>query len=99
MITIQAELIHMRIRVTLQESPYKTIAFHVRTPGGNVHSCRKLFNMLNIERRWHVCRKALKTRPKTRGTFLRQQSRVKLCSADSCNVRRALVGTATSATA
>ena len=45
--------IRMRIRVTLQENPCETIAFHVRTPGGNVHSCRKLFSMLNIERRWH----------------------------------------------
>lgn len=45
--------IRMRIRVTLQEIPCETIAFHVRTPGGNVHSGRKLFSMLNIERRWH----------------------------------------------
>ena len=43
----------MRIRVTLQENPCETIAFHVGTPAGNVHSCRKLFSMLNIERRWY----------------------------------------------
>ena len=32
----------------------KLIALHARTLGGNVHSCTKLFNMLNIRRRWHA---------------------------------------------
>jgi hypothetical protein len=56
----------------------KLIALHARTLGGNVHSCTKLFNMLNIRPRCHAWIIALKTPPHT-GTCLRQQSRVKLC--------------------
>ena len=57
--------------------PCMAITFHVRTLTGNVHSCRKLFTMLNVERRWHACRKTLKTRPPTRGPCLCQHSREK----------------------
>ena len=41
------------------------IALHAPTLGGNVHSCTKLFNMLNIWRRWHAWRNALETTPHT----------------------------------
>ena len=68
----------------------KAIAFHARTLGGNVHSCTKLFNMLNIRRSWHARRKSLKTAPHTGGTSLRQLSRVTISSADSSSVRWAL---------
>ena len=67
------------------------IALHPRTLGGNVYLYTKLFNMmLNIWRRWHACRNALKTTPHTGGTCLRQLSRVTLSSADSSSVRQAL---------
>ena len=45
----------------------KLIALHARTLGGNVHSCTKLFNMLNIRRRCHAWTIALKTPTHTRG--------------------------------
>ena len=66
-------------RMLIFARPCKMIAFHPRTLGGNIHSYLKLFNMFNVECRWHVCRKALKTRSHIRGTYWHQQSRLKLC--------------------
>ena len=56
---------------------------------GKVHSCPKLFNMLNIRRKWHARRNSHKTAPHTWEICLRQLARVKFCSADSSSVRRA----------
>ena len=66
------------------------IAQKARTLWGNVHSCTKLFNMLNIRRWWHEWRKSQNTTPHTWGISLRQQAGVTLSSADSSSVRRAL---------
>ena len=55
------------------------IALHARTLGGHDHSCTKLFNMLNIWRRWHAWRNALETTPHTGVFSLRNRSRMKFC--------------------
>ena len=66
------------------------IAQKACTLWGNVHSCTKLFNMLNIRGWWHEWRKSHNTTPHTWGISWRQQSHVTLSSADSSSVRRAL---------
>ena len=66
------------------------IAQKARTLWGNVHSCTKLFNMLNTRRWWHEWRKSQNTTPHTWRISLRQESRVTLTSADSSSVRRPL---------
>ena len=66
------------------------IAQNARTLWVNVHSCTKLFNMLNILSSWHAWQKSQNMTPHTWGNSLRQQPRVTLSSADSPSVRRAL---------
>ena len=79
--------------------PHKILAFalipeliaqNARTLWVNVHSCTKLFNMLNILSSWHAWQKSQNMTPHTWGNSLRQQPRVTLSSADSSSVRRAL---------
>ena len=65
------------------------IAQNARTLWVNVHSCTKLFNMLNILSSWHAWQKSQNMTPHTWGNSLRQQPRVTLSSADSSSVRGA----------
>ena len=48
-------------------SSAELIAQNARTLWGNIHSCKKLFNMLNKLRRWHEWPKSQKTAPHTWG--------------------------------
>ena len=65
------------------------IAQKAFTLWGNVHSCTKLFNVLNIRSWWHEWWKSQNTTPHTLGISLCQQSRVMLSSADSSSVPQA----------
>ena len=74
----------MRIRVIFWADSFAH-AYTLR----NGYSCTELFNVLNIWRRRHAWRNALKTTPHTGGTCLRQLLWVTLSSSDDSGVHRA----------